>query len=273
MSNVPDTSPSFGLRNVFSYIVKKPGDRRNWRHLAVQRDALKTEATIAAFLSGVQQSVFSLASNSTSTPTIALTAAKTLALIGLILDIIAAFLAHLSSTLLDARITQVREHLDTIEKMPVQHLDTLEINIRSYHSPKFTGDPLRNFVLDTLYWKPLKAEVEKTIARSRGKSTAEKAKQGATSSHSGEPHQLDEHNTYQLCYGIGNIGCMGDAAGTALLFGIIALISSAVCHAAATQPVEVWAPTVATCGCVIALPAINMFLKLFDIREWPFFRY
>ncbi|KAK7451064.1 hypothetical protein VKT23_012739 [Stygiomarasmius scandens] len=260
-----DPSRPFDLKNVFWYIVRKPSGRRNWRHLAVQRDALTTEATIAAFLSAVQQSVFGLASDSTSTPTTALTAAKTLALIGLILDIIAAFLAYLSSTLLDARATQVQEHLDAIEKMPEQQLKTLEIYIRTCHHSQSADGSFRRFVLDTLYWESLKAEVEKTITRSRGKSTVdvEKGGQDVTSSHSEELYQPD---IYPLCYGIGNIGCMGDAAGTALLFGIIALISSAVCHAAATQPVEVWAPTVATCGCVIALPAINMFLKNFDIR-------
>ncbi len=55
---------------------------------------------------------------------------------------------------------------------------------------------------------------------------------------------------------------VGDAAGTATLFGILCFLISVVCLATATQPPAVWIPTVIASLCIFILPLTNSILAI-----------
>ncbi|THU82977.1 hypothetical protein K435DRAFT_438079 [Dendrothele bispora CBS 962.96] len=87
------------LRDVWSalyWTIQRPDRCNRWEDVGGQIHALTAEATIATFLAGVQGTILSLSVNSSVTST-GLTAAKALSFMGILLDVISAFLALLSS--------------------------------------------------------------------------------------------------------------------------------------------------------------------------------
>jgi hypothetical protein len=258
-----------------------------------------------------------------------LTAAKALAFVGILLDVISAFLALLSSTLLQAKISEVQRLLDGITHMSLDDLTKLQEDI-SHADPT---DPFRKFFVDTPLWESLKLEVLTRImarleelkkrsadrlvgadptsilssaqtppprsgSRRHHDSPSDLDRSLAPASSKSTPTSLDadlEKVRYQIshinsrvegllvdirnlvpevnmiqqaCQRIENIGSVGDSAGTAILLGGLAFLSSSVCLAASTQPREVWIPTVVACASVLYLPGTNMLLKYFNIREF-----
>ena len=55
---------------------------------------------------------------------------------------------------------------------------------------------------------------------------------------------------------------VGDAAGTATLFGILCFLISVVCLATASQPPAVWIPAIIAALCVVILPLANGILAI-----------
>ncbi|THU77360.1 hypothetical protein K435DRAFT_846229, partial [Dendrothele bispora CBS 962.96] len=149
------------LRDIWSalyWTIQRPDRRTRWEDVGGQINALTTEATIATFLAGVQGTILSLSVNSPVTST-GLTAAKTLSFMGILLDVISAFLALLSSTLLQSKISEVQRLLDGIDHMSLEDLNNLQDEIIN-SDPR---DPFRKFFVDTPLWESLKFEVLKRI--------------------------------------------------------------------------------------------------------------
>ncbi|KAF5334128.1 hypothetical protein D9758_018621 [Tetrapyrgos nigripes] len=326
------------------WIIQRPDNRTRWDDLRSQIAALATEATIATFLASVQSTILGLSVNNASQST-ALTATRALAFMGILLDVISAFLALLSSTLLQAKISEVQRLLDAIGHMSLDDLTKLEDE--TVHSDP--SDPFRKFFVDTPLWESLKFEVLKRIMARLEQLKSQSANQlaagdpavtfpitNATATapaqspivsqqhrssrrshdHSRSPSQSHPSHSQpqdvtrnfnvsstlesslfqvrhqislidnrvegllsnlrglvpeisairQACQRVENIGSVGDSAGTAILLGGLAFLSSSVCLAIATQPKEVWIPTVVAVGSVLYLPGANMLLKYFDIR-------
>jgi hypothetical protein len=59
---------------------------------------------------------------------------------------------------------------------------------------------------------------------------------------------------------------IGDAAGTAMLLGIICFLVSLVCLATDTQPPAVWISAIVACSCIVILPASNCLLATIHLR-------
>ncbi|KAK7464156.1 hypothetical protein VKT23_006322 [Stygiomarasmius scandens] len=314
------------LRNI-AWIFQRPDSRTRWEDVRGQITALTAEATIATFLAGVQGTILILSVNNATTTSSALIAAKTLSFMGILFDVISAFLALLSSTLLQAKISEVQRLLDGIDHMSFSDLTKLQHDVIAYSDPL---DPIQKFLVDTPLWESLRFEVLKRIMsrmeelRRKSASSGESATVAAgiisssdantkthlraPESHSEQTQSRSSHGNgdlssiidthlrkiraemeeidaqveglyedlrnltpevseiQQACQRIENIGSVGDAAGTSILCGGLVFGSSAVCLSISTQPVEVWAPTVVACGCVIVLPGANMLLKYFGVR-------
>lgn len=60
---------------------------------------------------------------------------------------------------------------------------------------------------------------------------------------------------------------IGNAAGTAILAGVLCLLGSVICLAVVSQPRSVWIPVVVSCSGIILLPMANRILKKIDTRE------
>ena len=66
---------------------------------------------------------------------------------------------------------------------------------------------------------------------------------------------------------------LGNLAGTATLLGILCFLLSVVCLAKSTQPSSVWIPTVISCSSILVFPMLAAFLYRSDLRASVFYSF
>jgi len=207
---------------------------------------------------------FSIQNNATSLQT----AINTFAFTGVLLDVIGAFLALHSSTLVQANMDRMDGLRDAIL---VYTLDDLSVAANSFewgHEAQLTQSIFHDFMEKILN------HVKTLIAGRDAERNDDRPKPEMA-----EPHDVDwqaprrrvtvdPFEFFQEVKGTANkvdvFVVIGDAAGIAIFSGIVCFIISVLCLAKATQPPSVWISAIVVCSCIITLPVLN---KLLDLRN------
>lgn len=239
-----------------------------WDDLKAQLKILNAEAAVATFLAVVQSQILAL-----SIPLITTSihkATNALGFMGVLFDVIAAFFALLSSTVLQKALSDTERILDRIDALRAEEVGPLWTEL--------TGMPLPPPPLSTIQrifilgetssglWSAMRQSliihIEAKIPTSN-----ERAQEGTTSAtHGTSPpflstatspapdlRQLEHH-----CILIER-GCrLGDAAGISILLGVCCFLGSVVCLAKSTQPMSVWIPTIISCSSIVFLPLVKL---------------
>ncbi|KAF7362674.1 hypothetical protein MVEN_00616700 [Mycena venus] len=309
-------------------IHRRDIDALDWDTVKGQIGGLASEATIATFLAAVQSQIIALSYQDNSTGV--KVATNTLGFAGVLLDVITAFLAVLSSTILQRHISIVENQLDTIGDASLQRLTKILYMLDSTSTRSVIGDAVGHrrgdritpdiarllLIKITKRFRQL-LQAQKDADTSQARAPEDDLTRGPT--HSEAPHidsmstsftrirsatvtgdapeprggdaiTLDTvrllllQTTKQLLRtqkdsempDIGLISTsfirirsatvIGNAAGTAMLFGILCFFASVQCLAISTQPTAVWIVSAAMCLCIIILPVVNGILALVRIR-------
>ncbi|KAJ7463684.1 hypothetical protein FB451DRAFT_1265217 [Mycena latifolia] len=216
----------------------------DWERIRDQIGSLTSEATIATFLAAAQSQVITLSYQDNSTGV--KVATNVLGFAGVLLDVITAFLALLSSTILqrhigiDAFLQQLAEmaHVLNIAELPPDIFRHLYKKIRQRGkalNPN-SNSPQKETNIDMLESRP------------------------------GESARLNIALIAESVRHIQSAAFIGDAAGTAMLWGILCFFASVQCLALSTQPPVVWIVSAVICSFVIVLPVANRVLGLIGIR-------
>ncbi|KAJ7130375.1 hypothetical protein C8R44DRAFT_872187 [Mycena epipterygia] len=216
----------------FILAVTSPTHGMEWETIKAQVGYLTSEATIATFLAAVQSQIIALSYGNNSTHV--KVATNILGFAGVLLDVIAAFLALLSSTVLQRHIaiTRLRAIVSGLLMSP---------------------DILRRLL-------------SKMRKRAAVLSKSDSQDANANVLELGESAELNIALIPKSFAHIGNAACIGDAAGTAMLLGILCFFASVQCLAISTQPRAVWITSATICSFVVILPVLNRVLGFFGIR-------
>ena len=205
----------------------------------------------ATFLAAVQAQIIGMALSRNSSRLEVATNA--FAFMGVIFDVIAALLALLASTVMQTRISVIDRILCNAEK--VHNEQAAEFVVQVLRDSHRTSRFIRAMLQDVLH--PISKRLEKLAT--------------AEAHHDYAPEFDSKANAAQVikcCGNLDGIRVFGDAAGTAMLFGILCFILSVICLAISTQPTAVWVPTVAACSCVVILPSVNSVLAIVGFRKY-----
>jgi hypothetical protein len=214
----------------------------------------------ATFLAAVQAQTlsFSIQNNSTHL----LNTTNAFGFTGVILDVVGAFLALLSSTVAQAHMESLDSLLNVFSSFTAEELAPITAEL-PYLVRDAQPNPLRHYLL---------REVWKRVEEMGEKQTVDRPQSGATAPLGADslPHLPNLIQPKDACREliesadrIVAFNIIGDAAGTATLFGILCFLLSVVCLAKATQPPSVWIPSMAACSCIIILPGLNKLLGLY----------
>lgn len=165
---------------------------------------------------------------------------------GVLLDVITAFLALLASTVTQRHVQVLERHLNSIEGLPQDRIDSVikEISDVVRHSPVF----IHIDIFQQIFWK-----CEARL----------KALQPTDSPITRHTHtEINLSDIVASCQRIHSLAFIGDAAGTAMLFGILCFLASVLSLAIASQPPAVWAVSTAACSLILILPLVNMALGI-----------
>lgn len=158
---------------------------------------------------------------------------------GILFDVIAAFLALLVSTITQRHIRVVERQLNRIDVLPLESISlTIEELIRLEQSSEFVYPDVIRYAIS-------KCEARLKALQSDG------AIMRQTHTEFSIPAILVS------CQHIQSVAFIGDAAGTAMLSGILCFLASVLSQAIASQPPAVWIVAVAACSSIIVLPMVN----------------
>lgn len=182
-------------------------------------------------------------------------ATNALGFAGVLLDVITAFLALLASTITQRHVQVVERQLNGIDGLPSQSIVSMLNEVIM---------PTQPSLLRIVYPDIRRQVVSKCEARLK-----------ALQSDSGGASTFQTHTEISIsaivasCQRIQRLAFIGDAAGTAMLFGIICFLSSVLCLAIASQPTAVWTVSAVACSSILALPLVNRVLGLYlKMRSW-----
>ncbi|KAJ6570500.1 hypothetical protein DFH09DRAFT_1153665 [Mycena vulgaris] len=219
----------------------------DWDTVKLQIQSLNSAAIIATFLAAVQSQIIAISYQDNSTRV--KVATNVLGFAGVLLDVIAACFSLLASAVLQRNITIIESYLGAVEDASLQH--TTEIQNAFDALPQFmVPSDLRQRVrhrLDELQNQPAPADA--------GASTRPR-----------RLVRLLNRNTVSLAVSfsaIYGVSSMGDAAGTAMLLGIVSFFASVLCLAISTQPQVVWIVSAVVCLYGVSLPLQNLVLAVF----------
>ncbi|KAJ7190330.1 hypothetical protein GGX14DRAFT_408102 [Mycena pura] len=228
-------------------VFKAATGRQDWEAAKSQIGGLTSEAAIATFLAAVQAQIIALSYQDNSTRL--KIATNSLGFAGVLLDVITACLALLASTVLQRHIAVVEQQLGAIENASVEQLreimDQCVLLAPDVHRRVFVKVQARMDV----------------IKKQLGSVDAEGQLNFRTASAGLHFEAVPEAIKHMQ-----SVAPIGDAAGTAMLFGILCFFASVVCLAVSTQPVVVWIVSAATCSLVVLLPVVNRLLGRVGIR-------
>ncbi|KAJ7836487.1 hypothetical protein B0H13DRAFT_1913046 [Mycena leptocephala] len=222
------------------YLFLAAQSKQDWETVKGQVGSLTSEAAIATFLAAVQSQILALSYQDNST--CVKTATNALGFAGVLLDVITACLALLASTILQRHVAILADIWTFLQSAEPRNLPP---------------DIARRFLI-----------------RMRVRLTALAKTLPQDDAHGGDdirftlPMESTQLNVAAISPSLKNIRSatsIGDAAGTAMLFGVLCFFASVLCLAVSTQPPVVWIVLAGTCALVVALPVTNYVLGLAGI--------
>ncbi|KAJ7198128.1 hypothetical protein GGX14DRAFT_402155 [Mycena pura] len=229
----------------------------DWERVNNQIGSLTSEATIATFLAAVQSQVIALSYQDNSSGV--KVATNVLGFAGVLLDVITAFLALLSSTILQRHITVVEKQLASMEDATPGQLT------KAFHFLTMNDSVLPRDMYRHLYVKGRQRLLVLSKSQEQDQNPNTEMSQWLTMRP--ESTELNIPLIAASCAHIQSAAFIGDAAGTAMLLGILCFFASVQCLAVATQPPAVWIVSTVICSFILILPAINRFLGLIGISK------
>ncbi|KAF9456983.1 hypothetical protein BDZ94DRAFT_292217 [Collybia nuda] len=241
LQGTPLSLIDYGVRlGLFVSELRRPPD---WETIKAQIGGLKAEATIATFLAAVQSQIVALSYENNSSAIEVVTNA--LGFAGVLFSVVAACLALLASTITQRHIHIVESQLSIIDDLPIESIETVIGQIMAL-------GPLSQFTYLGVFRRAmLKCEARLAAARPRQDIEAYRI-------HA----DFDVGMIIASCEHIQGVTYIGDAAGTAMLLGIICFLASILCLAISTQPPAVWIVSAVACSSIIILPMVNRALGI-----------
>ena len=175
---------------------------------------------------------------------------------GIMFDVIAALLALLSSTVIQARVSVIDRILSNVAKLNHDQLTAFLVDMESVSER------------ETKFVRAMIQDIAQPFLKRLTVAARQNGGEYENLSAIDEDHFNDRANGPQIvkyCSEIDRIRVVGDAAGVSMRLGILSFMASIVCLAIATQPVAVWACTVTACSCVFFLPCLK-YLQYFGLR-------
>ncbi|KAJ7077238.1 hypothetical protein C8R44DRAFT_826256 [Mycena epipterygia] len=257
------------LRTTFQVLeaVTSLSSGTDWETIKAQIGNLASEAAIATFLAAVQSQIIALSylDNSTGVKV----ATNILGFSGVLLDVITAFLALLSSTILQRHIAIVEKQLGSIEDASPQQIQEVTallytIERRGFLAAALSPSSIPPDIRRRLYAKIRTRMVVLSTPHTQDPNT--NALQAGGPEESAESAELNISLIPTSFTHIRSAASIGDAAGTAMFLGILCFFASVQCLAISTQPRAVWIVSAVICSFVVVLPVLNRGLGLFGIR-------
>ncbi|KAF7344284.1 hypothetical protein MVEN_01719800 [Mycena venus] len=237
-----------GLSSVALALITATRARQDWETVKSQVGGLTSEATIATFLAAVQSQILALSFQDNSTSLKITTNA--FGFVGILLDVITACLALLASTVLQRHIAVIEQQLDAIEDASSEQL------VEMSHFLKQSPLLRRAAEMFPDIYRRVQAKMEaRAIVLRRA--------QESTDAHLTRLPASPRLNIEVVPESMGHIrgaAPIGDAAGTAMLIGVLSFFASVICLAISTQPHEVWVISISVCTLVLVLPTVNSLL-------------
>jgi hypothetical protein len=211
-------------------------------------------------LAAVQSQILALSYQDNSTRV--KTAINAFGFAGVLLDVITACLALLASTILQRHVAILENQLAVVDDASQAQLADVWTLLGSAGHRNLSPDIARRFLMK------IRARLA-VLAKTPPPDDV----------HGGDdirftlPMESSQLNVAAIPPSLKNIRSatsIGDAAGTAMLFGVLCFFASVLCLAISTQPPVVWIVSAGTCALVVALPTANYFLGLAGIRELLF---
>ncbi|KAJ7512003.1 hypothetical protein B0H11DRAFT_721085 [Mycena galericulata] len=254
-----DSGGFLGFAKALFWLLTHMSDVMEFDRVKAQIISLTSEATIATFLAAVQAQIIALSFQDNSTRVKITTNA--LAFAGVLLDVIAAFLALLSSTVLQRHITLIEKQLASIEDASPQQLQQIAALLSLDESRLRIHGFVPPDIRRRLYAK-MRQRLE-TLSKSERQEPVTESWlfQGLE-----ESAELDIRSIPESFKHIQSAAVIGDAAGTAMLNGILCFFASVQCLAISTQPPAVWIVSAVICSYIIILPVSNRILGFVGIR-------
>jgi hypothetical protein len=170
--------------------------------------------------------------------------------VGILLDVITACLALLASTVLQRHIAAIEQQLDAIEDTSSEQL------IEMSHFLKQSPLLLRTAEMFPDIYRRVQAKMEaRAIVLRRAQESADAYLTRLPAS-----PRLNIEVVPESMRHIRGAAPIGDAAGTAMLIGVLCFFASVICLAISTQPQEVWVISISVCSLVLVLPTVNSLL-------------
>jgi hypothetical protein len=254
-SSGPIVAAIFAALRIISEVASvTSAARHNLDAVKAQVVALSTEASIATFLSGVQAQIIALTFTSNSNQL--KVAANAFGFMGLMWDVIAAFLGLYTSTIFQRNISAIEKEIahlidpsvppDHLDKF-IHHLDLAWQKHSDHLSPLCVG-LIRTQILPK-YKNPPKGNSE---------SSNEKYAEHKYLSED----KPDFKEFIRACHQIDEASVFGEVVGAAMVFGVVCFLGSALFLAISTQPKEAYIPCAVALACIVLLPLLNMVLAL-----------
>lgn len=195
---------------------------------------------------------FSIQNNSTRLQT----SVNAFAFTGVILDVVGAFLALLSLTLVQTNTDRIDRLQDALSRYTLEELRKIGAEIvRRLRASQASGS-----------LSLLEYDILGEVAMHINKFEREVGHPKLTTLDVDLPRRgliQPERFLLEIDSAGGKIitfSIVGDAAGTATLSGILCFLISVACLANATQPPSVWIPAIIACSCIVILPVSNRIL-------------
>ncbi|KAJ6545680.1 hypothetical protein B0H19DRAFT_286567 [Mycena capillaripes] len=230
----------------------------DWETIKGQVGGLTSEAAIATFLAAVQSQIVALSYQDNSSRL--KTATNALGFAGVLLDVITACLAMWASSILQRHISVVERQIDAIE-------DASPAQITEMYN--FLDRAFKGRLAGQMFPEISRRIIGKMRARLivlRSQHHTESADDPLQLNGLSESPGLNMEAVPQSIKHIRGATAIGDAAGTAMLFGVLCFFASVVCLAISTQPPVVWIVSVLVCSLVVVLPTVNGLLAQVGIR-------
>jgi len=217
---------------------------------------LKTQASIATFLAAVQAQTlaFSIQDNSTRLKI----AINAFAFTGVLLDVVAAFLALQASTLVESYIDCMDNLFRAVMRYTPAELAQVHASLQQTLSPSILAmDPVH-----VIFVKEVRAHLLRRIhIRMMKREEIEAGLREEGLGHDGTPPPADTQrlprDTLEAGRLVYTLNIASDAASVSTRWGIICFLVSVICLAKDTQPPAVWIPAITVCSCATTLPVLK----------------
>ncbi|KAJ7249628.1 hypothetical protein C8J57DRAFT_686759 [Mycena rebaudengoi] len=232
---------------------------REWETMKGQIHSLASAATIATFLAAVQSQILSLSYQDNATKV--KVATNALAFAGLLLDVSAAFLALLASTRLQRRVANIEKQLGAMQDASSEQIAEIVRHIGELSTSLMPPDIRRRLV----------AIVENRVVaiqkiREQGTHLDPLLPRGLT-----ESTELSLASFSKSLSELPDVVSGGNAAGTAMTFGVYCFFGSVECLAISTQPAAVWIVSAILCAVIFVLPFMLGLFEKMGIRMGTIF--